>query len=168
MRIDVSGLKKAEPGEVLSIELTEPRLGLGDIDAPQDLAVQGNVTRVEDHLVASGVVSLTVGLECARCLMSFRHPLKLKFSEEFAQRPGEEQFPIRHDELDLAPMLRTVVLLAIPAVPLHDPECRGLCPVCGKDLNDEPHDHPAASSESPFQELSGLVKKPKIPRRRSK
>lgn len=165
MRIDISVLKTADLGEKVRFDLTKPQPDLGDIPSPANLRTQGIVIKFEDRLVAKGTASLTVGLECGRCLISFRHPLKLQFSEEFAQRPGEEQFPIRHDELDLAPMLRTVVLLAIPAVPLHDSECRGLCPVCGKNLNDEPHDHPAASPESPFQELDG---KAKIRRRRSK
>jgi uncharacterized protein len=41
-------------------------------------------------------------------------------------------------ELDLAPLIRELAWLAIPMKHLCDPECKGLCPHCGVNLNDEP------------------------------
>jgi uncharacterized protein len=45
------------------------------------------------------------------------------------------------DELDLQAWARDALVLELPAQILHDPDCAGLCPVCGKDLNVEPHEH---------------------------
>jgi uncharacterized protein len=44
-------------------------------------------------------------------------------------------YPYDGEEVDLAPLLRDQVVLAIPFAPLCDEDCKGLCPVCGIDLN---------------------------------
>ena len=51
---------------------------------------------------------------------------------------GHDAFPIEHGRLDLTPMVREEVLLAIPDSPLCRPDCAGLCPTCGADLNAGP------------------------------
>jgi uncharacterized protein len=45
------------------------------------------------------------------------------------------------DQLELSAWARDAIALALPTQILHDPDCKGLCPVCGKDLNVEPHEH---------------------------
>ena len=47
-------------------------------------------------------------------------------------------FPIEHGQIDLAPMVREEVLLAVADAPLCRPDCAGLCPICGADRNDGP------------------------------
>ena len=50
------------------------------------------------------------------------------------RRVDPEAFPIEHGQLDLAPMVREEVLLGVPDAPLCRPDCPGLCPMCGADL----------------------------------
>jgi uncharacterized protein len=60
--------------------------------------------------------------------------------EELSGEAGfEDEGTFSHDGevIDLEPMLRELLLLAIPMAPLCAPECRGLCPSCGADLNRE-------------------------------
>ena len=45
------------------------------------------------------------------------------------------------DRLDLSAWARDSLVLALPTQILCRPDCAGLCPVCGKNLNDEPHTH---------------------------
>ena len=45
------------------------------------------------------------------------------------------------DRLDLSAWARDALVLALPEKILCRPDCAGLCPVCGKDLNEEPHVH---------------------------
>jgi uncharacterized protein len=45
------------------------------------------------------------------------------------------------EELDLRAWARDALALALPAQILCKPDCAGLCPECGKDLNREPHEH---------------------------
>ncbi len=49
--------------------------------------------------------------------------------------------------IDVTPLLREELILATPFAPLHRPDCKGLCPVCGRDLNDEPHSHDEPTDE---------------------
>ena len=46
-----------------------------------------------------------------------------------------------HHELDLEPLAREVIQLAAPIAALCRPDCKGLCPECGADLNAGPHEH---------------------------
>ena len=48
---------------------------------------------------------------------------------------------VADDRLDIGAWVRDAIALALPEQILCRPECAGLCPVCGKDLNIEPHEH---------------------------
>ena len=50
----------------------------------------------------------------------------------------EETYPLRGELLDLQPLVRDALLLELPMAPLCRDDCRGLCPVCGADLNEGP------------------------------
>lgn len=58
-------------------------------------------------------------------------------------RPGDELRSdyVVDDQLHVASWARDAIALEIPDQILCRPECAGLCPVCGKDLNVEPHEH---------------------------
>jgi uncharacterized protein len=52
--------------------------------------------------------------------------------------PGSDDldlFPYSGEEVDLAPLLREQIILAVPYAPLCSDACRGLCVVCGIDRN---------------------------------
>lgn len=93
--------------------------------------------RVEGRLRA------TLRLECRRCLAEVRWPMEVAFDFRFdpAVREWEEEAGVygidpTAAELDLVRPLREEWLLALPEYPICDDGCRGLCPVCGKNLNE--------------------------------
>jgi uncharacterized protein len=49
-----------------------------------------------------------------------------------------ETYPLGHEEIDLDPLIREEVLLALPLAPLCEAACQGICPTCGADLNEGP------------------------------
>jgi uncharacterized protein len=86
--------------------------------------------------------------ECARCLAPARVPVKASFEEEFLPtidvnsglpvrgEGAEDAFMIDPNHvLDQSEAIRQYALLAAPMKPLCKPECAGLCPSCGQDLN---------------------------------
>lgn len=160
MRINVRDLAGAKVGEPLPFSLESAAPGFDDLPAVTGLAAAGAVEQLGDRFLVRGTVTATARLGCVRCLKNFDYPVRAEFAEEFARKPNEDQFPAGETVLDVTEMLRATVLLALPDRPLHDPDCRGLCDVCGKDLNEEPHEHPerAKSKENPF---SKLKEKPK-------
>jgi uncharacterized protein len=77
--------------------------------------------------------------ECRRCLSSAGGALALEVHEVYTEGgDGDETYPLGGDEVDLEPLVRDAVLLELPQAPLCSPTCLGLCPTCGKNLNEGP------------------------------
>jgi uncharacterized protein len=109
------------------------------VDVPlADVAVDVSLTSSLDDIVVAGQLRVAWSDECRRCLQPLSRQLVADVEERYAPGGGEDAFPIEHGRLDLAPMVREEVLLAIPDAPLCRPDCAGLCPTCGADLNAGP------------------------------
>jgi DUF177 domain-containing protein len=97
---------------------------------------------------------------CFRCLTDAVLELPIAGREYQATSPGaseELRTPyVVDDQLDLAAWARDLVALALPDKILCRPDCAGLCPVCGRDLNAEPHEHAQATHDSRWAALEAL------------
>ncbi len=150
MRIDVSEILK-EPGLSLPFDVKGT---VGDIARPDgdgELSVL-TVRGVATSLGQSGVyieanVRGSVTLTCSRCLTSFQRPIDLsceaKFTGDVLENRDEadddddvEVFPLEGTFCDLDEMIRHEIVLSLPMKPLCSEECKGLCPICGTNLND--------------------------------
>jgi uncharacterized protein len=82
---------------------------------------------------------------CQRCLEDAVVEQRIRAREyQASSRDADEELRspyVRDDQLDLSGWARDALALELPEQILHDPECAGLCPVCGKNLNAEPHEH---------------------------
>ena len=145
MRINVSQQLKAPIGSVRDYEVSE----VVDI-AGGSRPVQGEVRlmRTNRGMLAKARLHTEVEVTCSRCLSVFNCPLSLDIEEEYfpttdvvsgARLPLPEEpgcFTIdEHHLLDLTEAVRQYALLAIPMKPLCRGDCAGLCPVCGRNLN---------------------------------
>ena len=100
-----------------------------DIDAVLE-AVHGGV-------VVSADVSAPWEGECRRCLRPVAGEVQTHVRELYEEHSdGEETYPLRGDQLDLAPLARDAVLLELPLAPLCIEDCLGLCPECGANRNE--------------------------------
>jgi uncharacterized protein len=108
------------------------------------------LTRTNRGILVDTNISTKVPVECSRCLTPFDIKLDIHFEEEYfpsidvisgmPNEISEENSDYMIDEhhiLDLTDAIRQNILLAIPMKPLCKPDCAGICPVCGKDLNKE-------------------------------
>jgi uncharacterized protein len=76
--------------------------------------------------------------ECRRCLSPASGTVRVQVLEHYTEGgDGSETYPIVGDELDLESMIRDTVVLELPQAPLCSGDCRGLCPTCGANLNQE-------------------------------
>ena len=108
--------------------------------APAELLV----TRASSGTVLELALDLSLGGPCFRCLQDAELALELRLREYSATKPESEDERTEYivdDRLDLSAWARDSVALALPDQILCRPDCAGLCPVCGKDLNLEPHEH---------------------------
>ncbi len=113
------------------------------------------ITRSGLRLMVTGSVSYRARLECAMCGREYECDFIEPVTAEFLScddedeltlgtapvrgqlRPEcEEQGGLHGNWLDLLPMARDAIHLAVPIAPRCRPDCRGLCPVCGANLND--------------------------------
>jgi uncharacterized protein len=97
---------------------------------------------------------------CFRCLDDAVLDLPIDAREYQATSPGEAEelrTPyVVENQLDLGAWSRDAVALELPDKILCRPDCAGLCPVCGKNLNDEPHTHEEEQSDSRWSALEEL------------
>ena len=97
---------------------------------------------------------------CYRCLGDAVLELPIYAREYQATNPeGSDELGTPYvvdDKLDLARWARDAVALELPDKILCRADCAGLCPVCGKNLNDEPHAHEEEKSDSRWAALESL------------
>ena len=124
----------------------------GDPRPSQPLHVSGRVSSAgSGRFYFSGQMAGDVALECRRCLTDVTAPVSAELHLIFAEAGDEEiedpdvySIDPKATELDLRPAIREEWLLSVPAFALCRDDCRGLCAVCGADLNEDPaHSHAA-------------------------
>lgn len=104
------------------------------------LVIEGKVIHTGSCWRAEGVIRCEKSFVCDRCLKPCREAQEHHFSEEF-RRTGDEMADedtnlFEGDLIDLTELVRDTVLAAQPLSKLCRPDCKGLCPVCGADLNE--------------------------------
>lgn len=133
-----------DQGGARTLKFTQPapyRIDVNDIGG-EDMYLQGRFQP-------------TLELECARCLRPVEVPLDLDLGmilryDHTAEEPyidaaesGEELLLFGEPQLDLSSYLAETALVNTPLVVLHSPDCKGLCQVCGQDLNEALCEHVA-------------------------
>ncbi len=100
------------------------------------VVVDTSLAWVTDGLLATGTVCAPWTGECRRCLCPVTGELAVEFCELFEDSPRDgESYQLRLDTIDLTPLAREAILLDLPLAPVCSPDCKGLCPTCGADLN---------------------------------
>jgi len=109
------------------------------------------VEKLDDTVYVRGNVSAEVHMVCGRCLKDFdrtiEFPLELAFFPKEEEGPGEESHELmpeemgadyyKDEEIDISEAVREHLLLNLPIRPLCSEDCKGICPQCGADLNEE-------------------------------
>lgn len=168
---NVAGLLRESPGTARTFHVQVPR---GDLPIAEDLQLAGPVEgevklwRTGRGILARGRLATTLAETCSRCLAPTLTPVSVEIDQEAlasididSGKPVDlagEPDAIRlddHHELDLAETIRDAISLAEPIAPLCRPDCRGLCLVCGEDLNLAPEHHHAQDDIDP--RLAGLA-----------
>ena len=116
-------------------------LGLDVIGIPRggELALDVRLESVVEGVLVSGTASAPLAGQCARCLDPMMDRLEVDLTELFAypdtatdeSTDPDEVSQVVDDLVDLEPMVRDSVLLALPLAPLCHDDCPGLCPECG-------------------------------------
>jgi len=127
---------------------------------PQKVAAELVITKASTGTVFELGFTGRMHGPCYRCLDDAVLDVPIAAREYQATNPeGSDELRtpyLRDDNLDLAAWSRDAVALALPDKILCRADCAGLCPMCGKNLNTEPHTHEEEPTESRWAALESL------------
>jgi DUF177 domain-containing protein len=156
---------KLRPGEeyrdAVDLELEPFELG-GEryLPVPETVPAELGITRATTGTVFELAFTTRLHGPCYRCLEDAVLEVPIAAREYQATNPeGSDELRnpyLEADNLDLGAWARDAVALALPDKILCRAECAGLCPVCGKNLNEEPHTHDEEQSDSRWSALEAL------------
>jgi len=144
MKIIVSGIEEHGIDLNFSERLSRNSLleSIGPVNAHLRIDRRGEKIRIE------GNIQGRVALQCSRCLVNFRKELSLNINLLYhpaTEVANEETYEVSrdeinigfysNDELDITQVIREQLILNLPMKALCDETCKGLCPVCGADMN---------------------------------
>ncbi|MDT4988006.1 MAG: hypothetical protein QOI74_2100 [Micromonosporaceae bacterium] len=142
------------PGAMRAVDRTVPApagVGLELIGVPpgSGLTLALRMESVSEGVLVSGHVTGTIEGECGRCLRPISTALDVEIQELYAYEHSttdettdpDEVGRLQGDLIDLEPVLRDMVVLALPTNPLCRDDCPGLCPECGVHWDELTDDH---------------------------
>ncbi len=151
MRLDLSELARHKDAQI--IHTVEEKIAPQRFSVPILSPAKGilRIVNTGKELWVTGTVEARVRLTCSRCLKEFEKDIVVDIDERFPLRlsrstPPEQRddcldglVPIWEDEVfDVGEFIRQNLEAALPLAPLCSPDCKGICPHCGKDLNEGP------------------------------
>jgi uncharacterized protein len=144
LKINVAEIKKNLVGESsFQFSLKPEELGLDNAELPVvgSIEATGTISNGGDVLLLHAELVATVRRQCARCLKDFTAQTHAVVDERFypadAENLPEDAPTYQFEVVDISEALREGLLLAEPVKVLCKPDCKGLCPKCGADLNVE-------------------------------
>lgn len=145
------------PGSMQEMSLTAPApdaLGVEVIRVPagSEVHLTLRLEAVMEGVLLSGAATAQASGECVRCLDAVTEPVRVTFQELFVypersahrEKVGDDEeieYQLVDDRIDIEPVLRDAVVLALPFQPVCSPDCPGLCVECGARLADDPDHH---------------------------
>ena len=149
MKIDVC--KVSRDGQPLDVGVCGEDVGelCPGITVADAVRFKGRVARMGHDLMLRGTALGMFRARCSRCLVEFTQRFDVLVAARYVLEtaPGDSteededvselQFSYDGVDIDLVPPVRNELILEAPVKPLCSPECRGLCPGCGVDLNEE-------------------------------
>jgi uncharacterized protein len=168
----------------LKIDVTELRRGIGREatyefrEAVSPMGLAGETVTFDPALVTLRLVNAGESLGgyfevsggahvlCSRCLKPVTVPLEIEFMVIYQQAPAtpgeddtEEVVFYRENLIDVSEDIRQHLVLELPMKPICTSDCKGLCPRCGKDLNQGDCGCPKSDDDSPMSVLKDLLKR---------
>ncbi len=134
MLIDLSVLKETGNKKEIKSQLKFEDLTFQKrkIVIPDKLALQLTIYKARDSFIFTGNLTGKIIIECSRCLEPFSMEIELEIEKDLSIQEIEDL-----ENFNIMEMIKPDLFLVIPIKPLCSEECQGICPLCGKNLNEE-------------------------------
>lgn len=140
--------------------------GSEEIPCLEPWRIQGQISNVGGAVLEfEGSVDTRITQLCARCMKPVEVPLHIVIQQRFAkdqasdvETPDEDRdiLPMENDRIDLDETILHEVQLGVPMKVLCKEDCKGLCPICGQDLNEGQCDCEEDNTDPRWEALKGL------------
>lgn len=127
-RVPAEGLHEHATYDPLPLDMDR-----ADIHLKEPFEVEADITKADRELVVNVDIRAPASMTCARCLTSFASTITAATLFSYPVHPS--------DVVDITDDVRQEIILAYPMIPVCRPQCKGLCMVCGQNLNAAPCDH---------------------------
>ncbi len=158
--VNVSDLL-ARTGEERRVTLRAPlEVGVDQARTDGDVPVQADLVlrSIPGGILVTGSLTAPAHLTCYRCLTEWDEEQVVRVRELFGDGLDDDgDYRVDDQHIDLEPLVRDEVVLALPLLPLCRADCAGLCPTCGADLNTGACPGHDVASSSPFAGLRDLL-----------
>ncbi len=139
MKLSVAAAMKL-PGEPFAFSFAEPVAPMEfqgrELSFAEPVEVAGTYVFEAKAFTLTGEIKAVLCATCARCAEPFLEPLSCSYTERFVKEAAEEDsYAYEGDTLDISQMVLDNLLLHLPIVSMCKADCKGLCPVCGCNLN---------------------------------
>lgn len=170
-QFNVAQLLKAPIGATRQYEVVLPvdEQGTG-LRQVEPITGRVHMLRTNRGILVEGRLKTAVHVECGRCLTDVVVPLTMHVEEEFQPTVDvvrgtyllveeDDTSLLINDQhiLDMSEVLRQALLLEVPMQVLCRPDCAGICPTCGEDLNVEVCDCAQADLDPRWEALNALL-----------
>lgn len=169
-----------QPGSMRTVNriVTVPdalETAMASVPKGQEIELDLRLEAVMEGVLVTGTVRGRLTAECSRCLDPLSEELEAGFQEMYRYAADDEEslggdedagdededYYLEGDLLDLEPVVRDAVVLALPLSPLCGPDCPGLCAECGVKLADAGPDHGHGDGVDPrWEALREIAEKP--------
>ena len=172
-QIKEDGLTLDIEKSVNSFPILAEMIASGECDFTAPLRTALRALRIGDLVQISGDIETSVRLPCSRCLQPFETPLKSSFALTYMQQAADVMEDTEPQEIELSAedmgivyfqgekinlkdAIQEQVVMEFPLRPLCKLDCKGLCPKCGADMNENPCDCEQRPSPGKFDALKHL------------
>lgn len=137
-----------------------------DVKGIKDITLIGEIYRLGDGFSLSGKLKFSYMEVCSRCLNEFENTIETDLKVEIVESLSEDVIDDdiveveidRNREIDITETIKQAIYLSLPMKPLCSKDCKGLCPICGKNLNDGDCDCDKENYDPRFEKLKSLLK----------
>ncbi len=130
-----------------------------DIDFIGDIRVYGMYWSKKGSVYMQGNIAARLDAQCSRCLQSIEYPIDIEFEWMFSQQEDIDNgvYALKGKQMILDKLILDEISLVMPLQYLCKPDCKGLCPKCGKNRNTEVCECNISSNGlNPFEQLKDL------------
>ena len=158
LRLNVGHILNRSVGFSREIRFSGKRVAVASDLTLGRLAGETQLTRTPPGILVEGTIDTTRDMECVRCLSVYALQAGVNISELYTYPPAPAaEWTIDEDcVVNLALLLRDLLLVEEPIQGLCSPDCMGLCPVCGQDWNLDGCACPRESGDARFAVLQEL------------